>query len=104
MVETEEQWGSAMADATSNDVPLVVQFTGAFCKPCKRIAPTFDVLAREKPGVFARVDVGVMEERALEEKVTVLPAFHVYRAGALAAQLVGDLEGDLIAMVQRHCP
>lgn len=101
-IESEDQWHAAQADATAQHVPLFVQFTAPFCKPCKRLAPVFDKHASSHPGIFARVDVEQLSDVALSEGVSVLPVFKVYRNGALAGSLVGDFEADLARLVDEH--
>jgi thioredoxin-like negative regulator of GroEL len=67
------------------------------------MAPTFDILARDFSGLFARLDIQEQEDIALGEGVSVIPAFHIYRHGKKVAELVGEYETDLINLVQKHC-
>ena len=103
LIESEEEWAAAKDESQRSRLPLIVQFTGSFCKPCKKIAPTFDALAATHTGIFARVDVGVLGDVAVEEGVGSIPAFHWYRDGKLVDSMVGANDEKLTAMVRRYC-
>ena len=67
------------------------------------MAPVFDGFAREKCGIFARLDIEVMDEQALTEGVRILPAFNVYRDRVKVAGIVGEYEAELNTMVETYC-
>ena len=82
---------------------VVVKFTAAWCKPCKRIEPHFKTLSKEYSSViFATVDVDECAEIAADHGVVGLPAFHFYKCGALLGKITGDNEQSLTELVQLH--
>ena len=100
---TESEWQAAQDEAAAAHVPVVVQFTGAFCQPCKRIAPVFDALAATHSGIFLRVDVMALQDLAVEQGVGPIPAFHWYRGGKLVDSMVGADEAGLRAKMAKWC-
>lgn len=55
---------------------VIVDFTASWCKPCQKMAPVFDELAKEQKGsaVFCKVDIDDLPEAFDGMSI---PAFHV---------------------------
>ena len=70
------------AIAESTDKLLVIDFTAAWCPPCKMIAPKFEAMAAEFTDVvFKKVDVDVNFEAAQEAGIQAMPTFKFYKGG-----------------------
>lgn len=82
-METEEQFRKALAE---HDF-VVVKFTAAWCEPCKKIEPFFASLGRKHGGdsrfssSFVQVDVDDLDNIAMENKVSMMPTFVVFKKG-----------------------
>lgn len=70
--------------------PVVVDFTAAWCPPCRVMKPVLGELAAERSDVrFVEVDVDAQPELAARYGVLSMPTFVVFRGGAPIASLVG---------------
>ena len=86
----------AVTDATfqatvlESDRPVVVDFTAAWCPPCRVMGPILAELADEQPDLtFVELDVDANQEVAARYGVLSMPTFLVFRGGEPVAQLVG---------------
>jgi thioredoxin 1 len=69
---------------------VIIDFTATWCGPCKMIAPVYEKMQEEFPGVvFAKIDVDDNEEATQLCGVTAMPTFQFYKGG----QKVGELKG-----------
>jgi thioredoxin 1 len=71
--------------------PVVVEFTAAWCAPCRSLAPVLDDLAARHAGQVhvAIVDVEQSPELAQTYRVTSMPTLLAFHRGQVVAQLVG---------------
>jgi thioredoxin 1 len=78
------------AEVLESDVPVVVDFTAAWCAPCRVMNPVLAELAEERDDVrFVQVDVDQNQATAARYRVMSMPTFMVFKHGQPAATLVG---------------
>ena len=78
------------ADVLESDAPVVVDFTAAWCPPCRVMNPILAELAEERPDVrFVKLDVDDNTETAVRYGVLSMPTFMVFRDGEPVLKLVG---------------
>jgi thioredoxin 1 len=78
------------ADVLESDVPVVVDFTAAWCPPCRMMDPILAELAQERPDLrFVSLDVDANHDTAARHAVLSMPTFMVFRAGAPVLKLIG---------------
>jgi thioredoxin 1 len=78
------------ADVLESDAPVVVDFTAAWCPPCRVMNPILDELAEERPDVrFVKVDVDDNTETAVRYGVLSMPTFMVFSGGEPVLKLIG---------------
>ena len=78
---------------------VVLDFTAAWCGPCRMIAPKVDELASLYSHVhFYKIDVDEAQEVAAKADVSAMPTFHFYRDGAL----VGSVTGADVGKIKSH--
>ena len=79
------------ADVLESDVPVVVDFTAAWCPPCRMMDPILGRLAAERPDLrFLSIDVDENHETVARHGILSMPTFMVFRDGAPVGQLVGS--------------
>jgi len=100
----------AVVDVTFNteveksDVPVLVEFWGEWCAPCKMIAPMLEDLARDYAGRVKIVKVNIDENQrtAMAWRVRSAPTLMLFKNGAVAATQIGAVsKAQLVQMVER---
>eukprot|EP00611_Tribonema_gayanum_P021400 TRINITY_DN4103_c0_g1_i4.p1 TRINITY_DN4103_c0_g1~~TRINITY_DN4103_c0_g1_i4.p1 ORF type:complete len:190 (-),score=29.80 TRINITY_DN4103_c0_g1_i4:1144-1713(-) len=84
--------GFLEAMASNADRPVVIKFYDTFCRACKAIAPKFERMAQENPGVsFYEVEFRENKPLCKSLGITMLPTIQIYRgaAGKVASMPVG---------------
>ena len=78
------------ADVLESDVPVVVDFTAAWCPPCRMMDPILGELAAERPDLrFVSLDVDENHETVARHGILSMPTFMVVRDGAVVLKLIG---------------
>jgi len=93
------------ADVLESDVPVLVDFTAAWCPPCRLMHPVLEQLAAEREDVrIVQVDVDADQATAARYGILSMPTFVLFRDGAEALRLIGArprrrLEAELDAVL-----
>jgi thioredoxin 1 len=71
--------------------PILVDFWGEYCPPCRMIAPILDELAEEYSGRVRIGKVNVENEQALavEYRITAVPTLLLFQNGQVVQQIRG---------------
>jgi thioredoxin 1 len=79
------------AEVLESPIPVLLDFYGATCPPCKAMAPVIEELADQLDGVvkIAQADVQQNEPLAVKYGISAVPTFLVFKNG----QEVGRLRG-----------
>jgi thioredoxin 1 len=86
--------------------PVLVDFTAAWCPPCRVMKPVLAELAAERPELkIVQVDVDDNQRAAAAHGVLSMPTFILFQGGRPLAQLVGArpkgrLAGELDAALE----
>lgn len=100
----------AVTDATFNaeveksDVPVLVEFWGEWCAPCKMIAPMLEGVAHDYSGKVKVVKINIDENQrtAIAWRVRSAPTLMMFKNGAVAATQIGAVsKSQLVQMVER---
>ncbi|XP_022936286.1 thioredoxin H1-like [Cucurbita moschata] len=82
---------------------IVVDFTAAWCGPCRAIAPVFAELAKKMSNdIFLKVDVDKLNTVAAEWGVSALPCFMFLKNGKVVGRFVGARKDALQKIVLQH--
>jgi thioredoxin 1 len=84
---TDDAFGAEVLEAGG---PVLVDFTAAWCPPCRVMKPVLAELAAERPDLrIVQVDVDANQRTAAAYGVLSMPTFILFRGGQPIAQLVG---------------
>ncbi len=84
------------AEVMKSDKPVLIDFWGPWCGPCKIVGPTVDEIAKEYEGRAKVGKVNVDEHQELSGKFGVMsiPTFMVFKGGQVVSQFVGAQSKD----------
>ncbi|KAJ3042498.1 hypothetical protein HDV00_007269 [Rhizophlyctis rosea] len=92
---------SAFQTTLSTSPLTIVDYTAAWCPPCKLIAPHYETLATQNPHItFLKLDVDDVPEVAEEQGATAMPTFVAYVSGKEVGRVVGANLAKLKALVE----
>ncbi len=78
------------ADVLEAEGPVLVDFTAAWCPPCRVMKPVLTAIAEERPGLrIAQLDVDEHQQTAAAYGVLSMPTFILFRHGQPVLRLVG---------------
>jgi thioredoxin 1 len=79
------------AEALRSPLPVLIDFTAAWCPPCRAIAPHVDAIAAAYAGRLrvGKCDVDGSPELAARLDVRSMPTLMLFKDGKLVAQIVG---------------
>jgi thioredoxin 1 len=79
------------AEVIESDKPVLVDFTAAWCPPCRAMNPILDQMAAERDDIkIVSVDVDSEQELASQWGVMGMPTFLLFDHGRPIQQLVGS--------------
>ena len=79
------------AEVLESEKPVLVDFTAAWCPPCRAMNPILDELAADRDDLkIVSVDVDNEQELASQWGVMGMPTFILFHNGAPIQQLVGS--------------
>jgi thioredoxin 1 len=83
--------GNWEEEVLKSDAPVLVDFTAAWCGPCKMLAPIVDQLADELAGKVkvGKLDIDSSPGTAQRYQVRGVPTLILFKGGTQAAQHVG---------------
>jgi thioredoxin 1 len=92
---------SFTAEVVDSTIPVLIDFWGPNCAPCKAIAPHVEALAAEHGGKLKVVKMNAHEnmKTAMAYKVSSMPTFVVIKAGREVGRQIGTTGG--IASLRR---
>lgn len=103
-VHDEKEFADVLTEANAQNRLVFVKFTGAWCAPCKAVAPTYDALAKRlsSHADFLSVDINELEDVATSFQVRSIPAFHVIENLKEIDKWLGGDKNTLKKKVAQH--
>ena len=85
-------------EVLQSDIPVLVDFWGTWCGPCKMIAPIVKEIADEYDGkiLVGKVNVDEEPDLTMQYNVSSIPTLMVFKNGQLVNKAVGYREKDEI--------
>jgi len=79
------------AEVARSEVPVLADFTAAWCGPCKKLAPLVEEIAGEYSGRLKVVKVDVDKARTVAAKFAVMsvPTLILFNGGKVKDQVTG---------------
>ncbi|XP_065014511.1 thioredoxin H4-1-like isoform X1 [Musa acuminata AAA Group] len=99
-----EQWDEKISEAKKDGKMVIVNFSSAWCDPCRVIAPFFAELSAKYPSfIFLAIDVDQLSDFSASWDIQATPTFFFLKDGQTLDKLVGsenmELEKKLIEFV-----
>ena len=90
---------SFSADVLHSDIPVLVDFWGEWCGPCKAMAPMLEQFAQEYAGRLkvVKVEMDKNQKTAMQFRVRSAPTLLLFRNGAVQATQVGMVSKSQLA-------
>ena len=85
---TNENFNEVVLNST---VPVLVDFYAEWCGPCKKLAPTMEVLAEEYKELITvtKLDVDISQDVSAEYFVKNIPAILIFKNGKVFEKIIG---------------
>lgn len=103
MSENIKDFSTADIEAAVKTGVTIVDFWAEWCNPCKAMIPVFHEVADEMAGqaVFAKVNVDAGAENARKYGIRSIPAFILFKDGAIAGTKTGAMRKDELVQFVR---
>lgn len=85
-------------EVLKSQLPVLVDFWGPRCIPCKRLMPIFEELAADYAGKVKFCKINTSENRSLTQQFNVMsiPTLHFYKGGTIKRTLRGAVSREEI--------
>jgi thioredoxin 1 len=86
------------SEVLDSDIPVLVDFWADWCRPCHRLTPILEELAREVEGKakIAKLDVDAEEAIADEYRIMSMPTLVVFDKGEIKDTMIGLKSKDAL--------
>nr|XP_043623428.1 thioredoxin H2-like isoform X2 [Erigeron canadensis] len=102
-VHSLSNWNTQFQSSKTSNKLMVIDFSAAWCGPCKFIEPAVNDLAVEFSDVdFVRIDVDELPDVAKYFDVQAMPTFVLVKKGKERERFVGIKTDELHRMIEKH--
>ncbi|KAD4983167.1 hypothetical protein E3N88_19838 [Mikania micrantha] len=98
-----DNWKTRFQNSKTSNKLMVIDFSAAWCGPCKFIEPAVHDLAIEFSDVdFIKIDIDVLPDVAKDFEVNAMPTFVLVKKGKECERIVGAKKDELHRMIEKH--
>ncbi|CAH1417160.1 unnamed protein product [Lactuca virosa] len=102
-VHSLDNWNTQFQSSRTSNKLMVIDFSAAWCGPCKFIEPAVHDLAVEFSDVeFIKIDVDELPDVAKDFEVQAMPTFVLVKKGKERERIVGVKKDELQRMIEKH--
>jgi thioredoxin 1 len=105
------EYTTEVSDATfdvevlQSNLPVLVDFWAEWCAPCKALAPTLDVVAKDYQGRARIMKLNVDQNISTSSRYNIrgIPTLLLFKGGVVKEQIVGTTTREGIArIIEKH--
>ncbi len=92
-------------DLLNDDKPLLVDFTAAWCGPCRMMSPIVDDVKKKigDKATIVKIDIDRNQQFAVNYGITGVPTFVLFKGGKEEWRNVGMISGQaLLDVLEKH--
>ena len=92
-------------DVLQSNLPVLVDFWAEWCAPCKALAPTLDVVAKDYQGRARIMKLNVDQNISTSSRYNIrgIPTLLLFKGGVVKEQIVGTTTREAIArIIDKH--
>ena len=92
-------------EVLQSSLPVLVDFWAEWCAPCKALAPTLDVVAKDYQGRARIMKLNVDQNISTSSRYNIkgIPTLLLFKGGAVKEQIVGTTTREAIArIIDKH--
>ncbi|KAK9050979.1 hypothetical protein SSX86_027604 [Deinandra increscens subsp. villosa] len=102
-VHSSDNWNTQLHNSTTSNKLMVIDFSAAWCGPCKFIEPAVHDLAVEFSDVdFIKIDIDELPDVAKDFEVKAMPTFVLVKKGKERERIVGVKKDELHRLIEKH--
>lgn len=99
------QWTARFEATKETNKLMVIDFTAAWCGPCRHMEPTIkEFAARFKDVEFIKIDVDELMDVAREYGVEAMPTFILMKNGKVVDKVVGARREEMFLSLHYRSP
>ncbi|XP_076894261.1 thioredoxin H2-like [Bidens hawaiensis] len=102
-VHSLDKWNTQFQNSKTSNKLMVIDFSAAWCGPCKFIEPAVHDLAVEFSDVdFIKIDIDELPDVANDFDVKAMPTFVLVKRGKERNRMVGVKKDELHRMIEKY--